>query len=387
MKPIILIFTAIVCFAVAVVLFFVIPKNDDNNNKNLNKNIKTQKSNDNDNIKFNICSPLNHALDGPTTTPSPTAERSQDIVSWIRAASEEFLGYGTRVAGATNKGRRKAMRFIRDALQCIVNETTTTSSTKKWKLWQDKFSQNTVIGPKEFTNYILESEPDEVSASETEKQKHLVIAAHYDSKLFKDFEFVGACDSAIPIVMMLRLARHVAAFHSTGAATSSKTKFTFLFLDGEEAFVDWQGDDNTYGSRHLADIYERNGKLKSISTFMLLDLLGPKNPTFYNHFHSHGDKTASDQFLRMQRIEQRQRDVNRMRATAAPSSFFSPRPHGGGVDDDHKPWMQRGVPILHLIPLPFPPEWHKAGDTIETIDFDETVLDLYNIIAEYTLTF
>ena len=52
----------------------------------------------------------------------------------------------------------------------------------------------------------------------------------------------------------------------------------FLFFDGEEAFVRWQGNDNTYGSRHLAKVWEENGLLPGIEMFMLLDLLGAKNP-------------------------------------------------------------------------------------------------------------
>ena len=52
----------------------------------------------------------------------------------------------------------------------------------------------------------------------------------------------------------------------------------FLFFDGEEPFVRWQGNDNTYGSRHLAKVWEENGLLPGIEMFMLLDLLGARKP-------------------------------------------------------------------------------------------------------------
>ena len=52
----------------------------------------------------------------------------------------------------------------------------------------------------------------------------------------------------------------------------------FLFFDGEEAFVRWQGNDNTYGSRHLAKVWEEKGLLEGIKMFMLLDLLGAMKP-------------------------------------------------------------------------------------------------------------
>jgi len=35
---------------------------------------------------------------------------------------------------------------------------------------------------------------------------------------------------------------------------------------------------------------------------------------------------------------------------------------GGMVEDDHLPFMARGVEILHLIPTPFPAVWHTIND-------------------------
>ena len=62
-----------------------------------------------------------------------------------------------------------------------------------------------------------------------------------------------------------------------------------LFLDGEEAIREWRGNDNTYGSRDLAakwqrEAYTHNGYdgngLDRIDLFVLLDLIGARNPTF-----------------------------------------------------------------------------------------------------------
>jgi glutaminyl-peptide cyclotransferase len=43
---------------------------------------------------------------------------------------------------------------------------------------------------------------------------------------------------------------------------------------------------------------------------------------------------------------------------------------GGSVEDDHIPFMARGVEILHIIPSPFPDEWHKSTDDGEHLDLD-----------------
>jgi glutaminyl-peptide cyclotransferase len=331
---------------------------------------------------FSVCSPINFTLDASSFT--PTKQRSNEIVRWTYEATKLFLSFGTRVAGATNEGRFKSLRFLQDSLKCVTNQ----QQPQHWIYREDIFSEETVIGKKEFTNIVVESNFCG-NQQQDAKRRHLVVAAHWDSKLFNEFEFVGACDSAVPVILMIRLLRQVAAVvghqhnkNNNQTFCDQAPKITFMFLDGEEAFVDWVGDDNTYGSRHLANLYEKEDKIRSISLFMLLDLLGPTRPTFYNYFK---DKTG-DHYERMRNIEIKQRQNGRRR-TKDSAAFFSPQLPRGGVDDDHRPWMQRGVPILHLIPMPFPPEWHKAGDTLESIDFDHTVVDLYNIIAEFTLTF
>ena len=61
----------------------------------------------------------------------------------------------------------------------------------------------------------------------------------------------------------------------------------FIFFDGEEAFRAWTSTDSLYGSRHLARKWQRErfqhqgvsgSQLDRIDVFMLLDLLGAKNP-------------------------------------------------------------------------------------------------------------
>lgn len=52
-------------------------------------------------------------------------------------------------------------------------------------------------------------------------------------------------------------------------------------------------------------------------------------------------------------------------------------------DDDHKHWLDTQR-VLHLIPTPFPQQWHTVGDTAENID-DGTMLDLGQVLWSATL--
>lgn len=56
---------------------------------------------------------------------------------------------------------------------------------------------------------------------------------------------------------------------------------------------------------------------------------------------------------------------------------------GGFVEDDHVPFMARGVEILHMIPSPFPRVWHKISDDGEHLDMD-TVEDWTKLVMAFT---
>ena len=67
----------------------------------------------------------------------------------------------------------------------------------------------------------------------------------------------------------------------------SQLTLQFIFFDGEEAFRRWTSTDSIYGSRHLAAKWKdtpyefqgvRGNTLDRIDVFMLLDLLGARNP-------------------------------------------------------------------------------------------------------------
>ena len=186
-----------------------------------------------------------------------------------------------------------------------------------------------------------------------------------------------------------------------------------LFLDGEEAFDVWTKDDSVYGARSLAAQWEETlypamstfkSPLSSISLLVLLDLLGSKNPTVPSYF-----KTTHWAYKNMAEIEKRLRDLalfesspnhpknvkkrqQAKNASATKKKNMSAKPMtprkraepsflyeankkddsrwlGGLIEDDHVPFMERGVDVLHIIPAPFPADvWHKIEDDGEHLD-------------------
>src|SRR5262245_2790168 len=143
----------------------------------------------------------------------------------------------------------------------------------------DEFAENTPRGKIKFKNVIAElpgESPDVV-----------IIASHYDTKPFKEFTFVGANDGGSSTGALLEIARVMAAESQPGNQDAGrKRKFTywFVFFDGEEAFChEWSeclnGDDNTYGSRHMVERLKKEKQLDRVKAMILLDMIGDRDLT------------------------------------------------------------------------------------------------------------
>src|SRR5712691_4046 len=97
------------------------------------------------------------------------------------------------------------------------------------------------------------------------RKDRIAITGHYDTKLFREFRFVGASDGGSSAAFLIELARVLKARRNTAT-------YEFIFLDGEEArLTDWRGTDNTYGSRHYVEVAKRDGSIASLRANVLVD--------------------------------------------------------------------------------------------------------------------
>src|SRR3954447_15736603 len=97
------------------------------------------------------------------------------------------------------------------------------------------------------------------------RKERIVFAGHYDTKLYRDFRFVGASDGGSSAAFLLELARVL-------KGRKNPLTIDLLFLDGEEARMpDWHGTDNPYGSRHYVEIAKRDATLATLKALILID--------------------------------------------------------------------------------------------------------------------
>jgi Zn-dependent M28 family amino/carboxypeptidase len=174
------------------------------------------------------------------------------------------------------------------------------------------------------------------------RRDRLVIAGHYDTKRVRQFRFVGANDGGSSAAFLIELARVLKA---------GKNAFTIelLFLDGEEAVLEWTGTDHTYGSQYAVDTARRTGALASLKAMILVDMI-------------------ADRDLRIRRDDNSTPwltdivwDTARRQKLAA--HFLDERTQ---IEDDHIPFVKAGIPSLDIIDLDYAP-WHTAADTLDAV--------------------
>ncbi|KAM3594975.1 uncharacterized protein V6R79_016296 [Siganus canaliculatus] len=265
-------------------------------------------------------------------------------------------------------------------------KTTLRSLGAGWEVTEDTFVSQTPYGPLPFNNLIATLNPS--------ANRRLVLACHYDSKYYPPQwhgrEFQGATDSAVPCAMMLELARALDDELKAQKISNPNLTLQLLFFDGEEALFQWTPTDSLYGSRHLARKMEGTphpsgatdtNQLHGIDLFVLLDLIGAADPHFGNQFSS-----TTHWLSRLQNIEKRLHSMNQLVNHPNSVQYFWPDRPVGHIQDDHIPFLNRGVRILHLIPSPFPVVWHTFDDNEQNLD-RSTIQNLNKILQVFVLEY
>ncbi|KAF8350538.1 glutaminyl-peptide cyclotransferase-like protein [Amanita rubescens] len=268
-----------------------------------------------------------------------------------------------------------------------------------WYIEEDEFEGDTPIGRKKFVNVIATKDPHAA--------RKVSLAAHYDSKYFppghRYEKFLGATDSAAPCAILLDLAETLNPFfderqHRLDSGIEDdedvlETTLQLIFFDGEEAFGAWTDTDSIYGARqyqsnlahkwatrYVQPLTKRRlmnaqaTELSTIEHLILLDLLGASNPLIRSYFLETAwlfDALLSAE-QRLGEIGAFAYDSEQSMAPGRWKSFFRPRSPDDlnyeNIGDDHLPFLQRGVSVLHLIAEPFPHVWHTIQDDASALD-------------------
>jgi len=250
----------------------------------------------------------------------------------------------------------------------IQNVITSSMESADWTVTKDTFRQWIPYrGSRTFTNIIATLNPL--------APYRLVLACHYDSKL-TTFQFSAATDSAAPCTILLNMAKFMTPLLRLEPSKMQNTTLQMIFFDGEEAFNRWSATDSLYGSRHLAELWATQDSLPApgkkvidtIDLFVLLDLLGQEGRmSIQNYFQN-----TAGRYRELQKIEKDLSSKGLLldHCNSNNKYFKATNVQTINIEDDHLPFMRRGVKIVHLIPYPFPSVWHTRNDDISAIDMN-----------------
>lgn len=222
-----------------------------------------------------------------------------------------------------------------------------TMSGYGWGVTEQVFIANTPLGKRQFTNLIARFGVD--PAEESTLPPVGILAGHIDTKLFTDFEFIGANDGASHTGLLLELARYLAQ------RPAYARQLEVVFFDGEEAFNKniVVGVDGLYGSTYYAKFLRGQSAADKAQWAIVVDMVGLKELRI-----EVPSDTPPELFAIYRSAAKEIPDGRRIFGTAA-----------GPIIDDHLPLNLAGVPAIDIIQGGFSQSnwWHREGDTFDKL--------------------
>lgn len=287
--------------------------------------------------KGTSATPADSAATASAASPSPPAAPAADTappdsgplpqIDSKRAFQyiKEVVAFGARPIGSEN--HKKLENYI-------------TSHLKGDLVEDDAFIADTVEGKFPVRNIIAKYPGT--------KDGVIVILGHYDTNYpLRNTGFVGANDGGSSTAILLEYANHLRGKKRDGYSV------WLVWSDGEEAMKQWSDTDSLYGTRHLAEKWEKDGTLKKIKALFVMDMIADADLNI--------DRDAnSTPWLTDLMYEAAQR-------SGVQSHFYA---RTGGLQDDHLPFVKRGVPCLDVIDLDYGYDnvyHHTPQDTLDKI--------------------
>jgi Zn-dependent M28 family amino/carboxypeptidase len=269
-------------------------------------------------LSLHACQPSHPRTPSETQPPGINAQRTFQYV-------EEVVAFGPRPIGSPN--HKKLERYI-------------TSHLSGDDVTDDSFIADTPEGKFPVRNIIARYPGN--------KDGIVVIAGHYDTNYpLRNAGYVGANDGGSSTATLLELANCLRGKKRNGYSV------WLLWTDGEEAVRNWEGSDNLYGTRHLAERWAADGTIKKIKAFLLADMMGDADLNI--------EREANSTPWLEDLVFQSAMDLGYQ-------SYFFGRTIA--VEDDHLPFIKLGVPSADLIDLNYGPGnayHHSEQDTMDKL--------------------
>ena len=195
----------------------------------------------------------------------------------------------------------------------------------------------------------------------------IVIAGHYDTPYnLRSTPFVGANDGGSSTAILLEFANQLRGKKREGYSV------WLVWTDAEEAVRKWSATDSLYGTRQLADAWQKDGTLAKVKSYLLVDMIGDADLSIDR------DQNSTPWLL----------DVIAQAASryGYQSHFFT---RTTAIEDDHLPFVRKGVASADIIDLDYGygnAFHHTPQDTMDKLSpkslqiVGDTVLETVHIL-------
>jgi len=265
----------------------------------------------------------------PPTFPADNAPPPAFDADRAMRYAREIVKFGPRPLGSAN--HKKVENYI-------------DSHLKGDQVEDDSFTADTNIGKFPVHNIIAKFPG--------KKDGIIVFASHYDTNYpLRNTSYIGANDGASSSALLLEIADQLRGKPNDGYS------IWLVWDDAEEAMkpdteVDFMSD-ALYGITHLAEKWQADGTLKKVKAFMLADMIGDADLNIDR-------ESNSAPWLQDLVYEAASR-------LGYQSHFFA---RTLPMDDDHIPFVKRGVPSIDLIDFTYGYNnvfWHTPQDTMDKL--------------------
>jgi glutaminyl-peptide cyclotransferase len=249
--------------------------------------------------------------------------------------AKEIVKFGPRPVGSQN--HKKVEDYILSRL-------------KGDEVENDVFTADTPVGKFPVHNIIAKFPGN--------KDGIIIVASHYDTNYpLRNTSYVGANDGASSSALLLELANQLRGKTRDGYSV-------WLVWDDAEEAMKPDGsagqpfempfeDDSLYGITHVAEKWQADGTLKKVKAFLLADMIGDADLNIDRD-------TNSTPWLENVVYEAATR-------VGYQSHLFA---RTLGMEDDHLPFVKRGVPSADLIDFDYGYNnvfWHTPQDTVDKL--------------------
>ncbi|MCM1153456.1 MAG: M28 family peptidase [Muribaculum sp.] len=299
----------------------------------------------------------NNREDASEATPTSASIPSFNADSALRYAKIQ-TDFGPRVPNT--EAHRKASEWLASRLGVLTD----TVILQPMRL---RAFDNTLLNAVNIMGRINPDKPDRI-----------LLLAHYDCRPWADNDpdpsnhtkpVDGANDGASGVAVLLELSRIL----KENPLPQNAPGIDILLVDAE----DWGHHDDEESWALGTKYFVNNPPIEGYrpQAVILLDMVGAKNATFFKEYFS----------------EMAAPSLNNAIWNAAAAAGFSqlfPKSVGSAVTDDHKPFIDAGIPAIDIIDFRpeqdggFDPNWHTVNDTFENLD-KETLKAVGQTMVQY----